>query len=141
MKTKAIALLVMTIALGVGVASAQSTAPMNFRTPFAFTVGDQLLPAGAYTVQVVSVTGTLLFSKPDGTASGFISSLPLQKTEFENRSKLVFHRYGSSYYLSEIWTTGYRTGRTIMQHPSELKLAKNIGEPQHVTLYVEAPGR
>ena len=139
MKTKAIALLVMTMGLAVAVASAQSTTPMNFRTPFAFAIGDQLLPAGEYTVRVVSVTGTLLFSKADGTASGFVNSLPLQKTEFEDRSKLVFHRYGSQYYLSEIWTTGYRTGRTIIQHPSELNLAK-AGEPQQVTLYVNAPG-
>jgi len=130
----------MTVVLALEVASAQSTAPMNFRTPFPFVVGDQLLPAGEYTVRVVSVTGLLSFrSSNDGNPNVFINSIPVQKSETESRFKLVFHRYGSHYYVSEIWTPGYRTGRTVMQHPSELKLAKN-GEPRHVTLYAETPG-
>ena len=90
MRAKAIALLVMVIGLAVAVASAQSTQPMNFRTPFAFAIGDQTLPAGAYTVQVVTVTGTLLISKPDGTAaSNFVGSIPLQKRDSESRYRLV----------------------------------------------------
>lgn len=141
MKTKAFALLLIMVGLAVGVASAQSTAPLTFRTPFAFVVGDQLLPAGEYTMRVVSVTGVLAFrSSADGNVNVFVNSIPVEKATAESRYKLVFHRYGSHYYVSEIWTPGYRRGRTIMQHPSELKLAKN-GEPQHVTLYVEAPGR
>jgi hypothetical protein len=130
----------MVVGLAVAVASAQSTQPMNFRTPFAFAVGDQLLPAGAYTVHVVSVTGTLLVSRADGTGgSNFVSSIPLQKRDYENRYRLLFHRYGIQYYLSEIWAPGYRTGRAIIPQPSEQKLAKTA-EPQHVTLYVESPG-
>ncbi len=141
MKTKAIALLVIIAGLAVGVASAQSTQPVNFRAPFAFVVGDQLVPAGEYTVRVVSVTGMLSFrSRADGSRNVFVNSIPLQKTEPADRYKLVFHRYGSRYFVSEIWAPGYRTGRTVMQYPSEMKLAK-AGEPQHVTLYVEAPGR
>jgi hypothetical protein len=140
MKAKAIALLMM-VGLAVAPASAQSTQPMKFRTPFAFMVGDQLLPAGACTVHVVSVTGTLLVRRADGPpASNFAGSIPLQKPDYETKYRLVFHRYGTQYYLSEIWTPGYRTGRAIIQHPSELKLAK-AAEPQHVTLYVESPGR
>jgi hypothetical protein len=135
MKGKAIALLVM-IGFAMAVASAQSTEPMNFRTPFAFAVGDQLLPAGEYSVRVVSVTGTLLFRSADWKVSVFMSSLPMQKAAPENTSKLIFRRYGSHYYVSEIWRSGYETGRAITPHPSELRMAKNTGEPAQVTLYV-----
>jgi hypothetical protein len=138
MKTKAIALLAIVVGLAVGVASAQSTAPLNFRTPFAFVVGDQLVPPGEYTVRVVSVTGMLSFrSRADGNLNVFVNSIPLQKAEPADRYKLVFHRYGSRYFVSEIWTPGYRTGRNVMQYPSEMKLAK-AAAPQHVTVYVEA---
>jgi hypothetical protein len=136
MKTKAIALLAMMIGLSVGLASAQSTEPLNFITPFAFTVGDQVVPAGQYTVRVASVTGVLSFRSADGNVGVFIQSLPLEKLESESSYKMVFHRYGDRYYVSEIWMPGYRTGRTMVQHPSELELAKSSGEPQHVTLYV-----
>ena len=108
---------------------------MNIVPPFSnvcgasFSVGDQLVPAAEYTMRVVSVTGTLSFRSADGSVSVFINSIPVEKATPESRYKLVFHRYGSHYYVSEIWTPGYRRGRTVMQHPSELKLAKN-GEPQ-----------
>jgi hypothetical protein len=135
MKTKAIALLVIVVGLAVGVASAQSAEPIKFRTPFAFVVGDRLVPAGDYAVQLVSAPGTLWFRSADGKVSVFIHSIPLQKADAETRFRLVFHRYGVHYYISEIWTPGEWVGRTILQHPSELELAKN-GEPQHVIVYV-----
>ena len=137
MKTKAIALLLMMIGLAVGVTKGQSTEPLTFRTPFAFVIGDQLLPAGEYTIRVVSLTGTLSVRSADGTAHVFINSRPLQKLDTESRFKLVFHRYGVRYYASEIWTPGYRTGRSIMQCPSEWELAKSSA-PQHVILYADA---
>jgi hypothetical protein len=138
MKTKAFALLVMMVVLAAGVASAQSTEPVNFRTPFAFVVGDRLMPAGEYTVQVLPVTAVLSFrSRADGNLNVFVNSIPMQKAETESRFRLVFHRYGSHYYVSEIWTPGYRTGRTMLQQPSELRLAKSTTQ-QHVTLYADA---
>jgi hypothetical protein len=136
MKTKAIALLVMMIGLAAGAANGQSTEPLTFRTPFAFVIGDQLVPAGEYTIRLVSQPGTLSVASADGTVHVFINSRPLQKLDTESRFNLVFHRYGTHYYMSEIWTPGYRTGRSIMQHPSELELAKSSA-PQHVILYAD----
>jgi hypothetical protein len=135
MKIKAIALLVTMLGLAAGIASAQSTEPLTFRTPFAFVVGDQLVPAGEYTVRVVSVTGTLSFRSADGHMNVFIHSVPIQKQATADRYKIVFHRYGHRYCVSEIWTPGYSTGRILQQHPSELLLAKNVG-PEHVTLFL-----
>ena len=136
MKTKAIALLVMMIGLAAGAANGQSTEPLTFRTPFAFVIGDQLVPAGEYTIRLVSQPGTLSVASADWTVHVFINSHPVQKLDTESRFKLVFHRYGIHYYLSEIWTPGYRTGRSIMRRPSELELAKSSA-PQHVILYAD----
>jgi hypothetical protein len=135
MKIKAIALLVMMLGLAAGIANAQSTEPLTFRTPFDFVVGDQLVPAGEYTMRVVSVSGTLSFRSTDGNTNVFIHSVPIERRDAADKYKLVFHRYGHRYWVSEIWTPGYSTGRLMMQHPSELLLAKN-GAPEHVTLYV-----
>lgn len=137
MKTKAIALLVLMIGLAVGTSNGQSTDPLTFRTPFTFVVGDQVLPAGEYTIRVVSLTGTLSVDSAGGTVHVFINSRPLQKLDTESRFKLIFHRYGVHYYMSEIWTPGYRTGRSMPQRPSELELAKNSA-PQHIILYADA---
>jgi hypothetical protein len=137
MKTKAIAFLVILAGLAVGVSTAQSTEPLNFRTPFAFVVGDAVLPAGEYTIRVMSVTGLLSFRSANGAVNAFVSSVPVQKRVTEDRFRLVFHRYGAHYYMSEIWTPGYRTGRIMLQSPWELELAKTTTQ-QHVTLYADA---
>ena len=134
MKTKAIALLVVVLGIAVGVASAQSTEPLKFRTPFPFVVGDQLMPAGEYTMKVPTVTGTLSFrGGADGDPNAYVNSISVEKLETEDSYRLVFHRYGDRHYLSEIWAPGFKTGRMIIQQPSELALAKHI-EPQHVSL-------
>jgi hypothetical protein len=135
MKIRTIAILAISVGLAVGVANAQSTEPITFRAPFDFVVGDQLLPAGEYTVRPVSVTGTLSFHSADGKFNVFIHSMPLPRRDAAEKYKLVFHRYGHRYWVSEIWAPGYSTGRILQQHPSELLMAKN-GESQHVTLYL-----
>jgi hypothetical protein len=136
MKSKAITIVAMMLGLAVGIARAQSAEPVTFRAPFDFVVGDQLLPAGEYTVRPVSVSGTLSFHSADGKFNVFVRSLPLYRRDSAEKYKLVFHRYGHRYWASEIWTPGYSTGRVVQQHPSELLLAKD-GEPQHVTLYLQ----
>ncbi len=141
MRTQTIAFVgIAVILLAAGVASAQSTEPFNFRTPFAFVVGDTLVPAGAYAVRVVSPTGTLSIRGEEENVSVLTGSLPIQGQEASNRYKLIFHRYGEHYYISEIWAPGYQTGRTIQPRASELELAKNE-KTQHVTVYADAIGQ
>jgi hypothetical protein len=137
MKTNAIALFVVLVGLATGVAPAQFAEPLNFRAPFAFVVGDSVLPAEEYTIRVVSLPGKLFFHSADGTVNIFINSVPLQKASINDRFRVVFHRYGTHYYLSEIWTPGYHTGRMVMQTPAEVDLAKNMTQ-QHVILYADA---
>lgn len=137
MKTKPIVLLLLMLGVAVGTANAQSTEPVTFRTPFAFVVGDQSVPSGEYTVRLISPPGLLSIRSVDGNFNVFINSVPLQKPDTESRFKVVFHHYGAHYYVSEIWTPGYRTGRVVMQHPSELELAKKTAL-QHVILYASA---
>jgi hypothetical protein len=138
-KTKAIALVVI-ILLVAGVASAQSTEPINFRTPFAFVAGDQAMPAGEYRVSVVSPTGILSFRSGDGNVSVLVSSQSKQGEETADRFRLVFHRYGVHYYISEIWAPGYKTGRAVQARAAEIELARKE-KPEHVTLYADTIGQ
>ena len=140
MRSKAVTFVaIVVVTLSVGVVSAQSSDPINFRTPFAFAIGDQVVPAGVYRVSVVSPTGTLSFRSEDGKYSVLVSSVPVETLNASEQFKFLFHRYGTHYYLSEIWTPGYRTGRTIQPRAGELEWAR-VGEPQHVTLYLDKVG-
>ena len=41
-----------------------------------------------------------------------------------DKGKLVFHRYGDQYFLSEVWPAGATTGRVIAKSRAESELEK-----------------
>lgn len=69
--------------------------------PFAFTLGNTSLPAGTYTIkydsnQVIKVTNNA--NRPSAALSLFNQA----GRKSTGGGKLLFHRYGSQYFLSEI---------------------------------------
>ena len=134
MRNAKLALLIAMVLVASGVLNAQSTQPINFLAPYAFAAGDQVLPAGEYIVRVPSVTGVLSISSKDGGQRAFVSTVPIEKLIPATKFKLIFHRYGTQYYLSEIWAPGYRTGRILI--PNTMEMEQNL-RPQHVTLYAQ----
>ena len=100
-----IALFVAATLLTAGAADAQYRS-VKADVPFTFTVGDQTLPAGTYTI----VAGTAI---PDVLAirnwDKKISVLQMGRSDQSkpsNDNVLVFHKCGNQYFLSEIRSDG-----------------------------------
>ena len=91
-------LLVLSLLLSAAGAHAQSTARAN--VPFAFKVGTKVMPAGTYTVQGRVGSDIIMVHN---VQTG-ISALALGRRESpaKKTDKLIFHRYGSQYFLSAI---------------------------------------
>jgi hypothetical protein len=97
----AIALFVAATLLTAGSAVAQDHRVIA-TVPFNFTVNDSWLPAGTYTI-VSDSTSPNILSIRDRAKSVYISAMSLtDPSDSEKVSKLVFHRYGNQYFLSEI---------------------------------------
>jgi hypothetical protein len=98
------ALLSLASLLTAGSAMAQDRAAQA-TIPFAFTVGDMVLPAGDYTIShagsrpsgVIQIRST--DSKHATLATTFGDS---KKPEKGHNGELVFNRYGDKYYLTEV---------------------------------------
>jgi hypothetical protein len=91
-------LLVLSLLLNVAGAHAQSAARAN--VPFAFKVGTKQMPAGTYTVQTKIGSDIIqVHNVQTGTSALALGrrDSPAAKTD-----KLIFHRYGSQYFLSAI---------------------------------------
>jgi len=93
--------------------------------PFAFTAGNHTLPPGHYTVTRLSQKALrIVNSQNQGTFA--------LKYSVEGRtsksSKLVFHRYGNTYFLAEIWVAGSRTGARVVRSRFENELAEKRTE-------------
>jgi hypothetical protein len=68
--------------------------------PFAFTVGDKVLPAGIYTIKSES-SQVIVIRNHDLTATA-LTLVDQESNNSPSGGRLVFHRYGGQYFLSEI---------------------------------------
>lgn len=118
MKTLSRVLMVLVVVLCVVAAQAQSRVMLKGDVPFNFSVGDRSLPSGQYTVSAINseIEG---WYDANGRALFMVSTLPLGKEASADTYKLVFHRYGDAYLLTEVWSGGnshlVRGGRTVQQ--------------------------
>jgi hypothetical protein len=98
--------LIVAFAIATPVVHAQTILTAN--VPFAFSVGQRALPAGAYAVRQEGDRATIIQSK-DGSQHvlGIYAYAGPSKTD---KTELVFHKVGDRYFLAEIWTTARGQG-------------------------------
>ncbi len=95
----AIALLAIANFAVAGTSFAQSRT-VQAKVPFDFTVGNNLLPSGTYTIKEES-TGLIVIKSRD-KAIAMVSLVNPDGNKAAGGGKLIFHKYGSQYFLSEI---------------------------------------
>lgn len=107
--------------------SAQSQRSGVLNIPFSFTVGEKTLPAGEYTVEPnrKDYDKVWLVQSKDNHTSVLVITMSVRAKETQEQTKLVFHRLGEQYFLSQIWTPGGSTGRELTMPGVERELAKN----------------
>ena len=93
--------------------------------PFNFVVARQHLPAGHYIVTMQNDSTARIF-QPKGRTI-FVPTGAGRRTTDEG-SKLVFHRYGDTYFLSTVCVTGKRTTRELYPSAVERELAQGKAE-------------
>jgi hypothetical protein len=105
-------------------------------TSFSFIVGQKTLPAGEYTVEPnrKDSDNVWLVQSKEGHASALFTTSRVQATETQEEARLVFHKYGDQYFLSQIWTPGGNAGRELLMPRLESQLAKNSIEHRVIVL-------
>jgi hypothetical protein len=111
--------------------------------PFDFSVGDKTLPAGAYSVTHVNQEKTMLrLSSEDGRESINIITIPVQAKESPKTGKLIFRRYGETYFLSQIWESHDIHGRQLSKSRKERSVERDLskrGERPSIVDLVSTP--
>ena len=98
-RTTAIALIAMANFALAGTSFAQSNG-VRATVPFDFTVGNKVLPSGMYTVEEESPWFIVI--KNHDKPVERVSVVEQDGKKAATGGKLVFHKYGSQYFLSEV---------------------------------------
>ena len=133
------------------VSSAQSRSrQLTADIPFDFVVGERTLAAGNYAVGTASTASSeaVVIRSSDGRQKAMRLTKSVSDNAAARRARLVFHRYGNTYFLTQVWAAGASEGREMLktrQERSESELAKNAagtesarsGGPEVVTIVAE----
>ena len=129
---KGLTMLMMIVGLALAsaaVANGQANNRVIANVPFDFIAGNKDCRSGKYDVQVIN-RGQDILSIRGADESAQVLSLTHESDTAKNgqalNAKLVFHRYGSTYFLSQVWMAGERTGRELNKSRQERARAREL---------------
>ena len=109
------------------------------QVPFDFVVGGKTFPAGEYSVNSIIQDGSALrIRNAEATDSAMRLTNSIVAKPNNSQSRLVFHRYGRTYFLAEVWRGGDSEGRQLLQSKQERAMKRELGAvAQHLYKTVE----
>ncbi len=99
--------------------------------PFAFHVGDALVPAGTYRVAHFNARDLLVIRSSEGSTIQLVPSMPSGKDA--RSAKLVFHRYGETYFLWQVCIPGATTNE-LRQSRAEKEYLSRWSSPERTVV-------
>ena len=129
--------LVLITLLTVITAQAQSTnQPLIANIPFEFSAGSQVMPSGKYAVTVANPSSDqrVIKLKALETGESVLLMMHSVKSGDEEKSSLVFNRYGNSYFLSRAWRSGDSAGMEAAKSKAEREVGKAFTKPVNETI-------
>jgi hypothetical protein len=137
MKSQVTRILSIGIALvAVAALQAQDRA-LTANVPFSFYMGSSAMAQGAYRVDELS-HGAVVMMRSKAASKTVTAHQIVGKKQVEP-ARLVFHRYGDSYFLAEIWTGDASNGRALAASAREKELTRNGSAPTLAVISLALP--
>jgi hypothetical protein len=119
-------------------AHAKTHSTLVLNVPFQFTVGDRLLLPGTYRFEQLldSAPGLNIIairSSDGGTYQAAVTTTT-QASTVPHASRLVFKRYGNSFFLSQVWTKGKLVGLLLYRSRGETRLVEQQAANEEVSV-------
>jgi hypothetical protein len=118
-------------------ASAFGQQRMRYDIPFEFHFMDRVMPAGQYEVNVATNNvGHLLSLECYACRAHAISTTYGigGGANPPNEGRLVFNKYGETYFLSEVWTPGDNQGGGLSKSKTESETARTTPSAARITV-------
>ena len=126
MKNQLLALIGLGLLLATASAFAQ-TGVVKANIPFNFIVNKVDLPSGQYRLETVGTTGVAMtIQSTDSKVNKAFLPNDCESGKAQATTKLVFHRYGDQYFLSQIWKAGEVRGKELPKSGREREVAMDF---------------
>ena len=96
---------------------------------------------GEYLVLTVTPERSIRIVSADGKYSAIVNTLPNYAKSPSETSRLVFHRYGDEYFLTQVWTAGQNVARSPLSSKRAMEVASGGERPQTFTILALADHR
>ena len=106
--------------------------------PVEFVVGNTSLPAGHYRIEPIAPHVSWLVGSDASHSLAIFATVGIQVRDTRVNAELVFNRYGSTYFLSQIWSPESNTGRQLLKSKLERRIAQGSPTPDKLELVVPA---
>lgn len=97
---------------------------LDAKVPFDFQIGSKKFPKGEYIIESINETGLMRIANKKGKKSINFSAVR-DKQNKKMKSRLVFSRYGDTYFLHKVWD-GQDTIFELSRSSAEKKVAKAL---------------
>ncbi len=128
--------IILAVVMLVGASTLMAQSPefpgIRVNVPFAFRVGQQFMPAGQYQVAHFNAHDLVLILSMNGERMMLSNSVRSGKPA-ESTAKLVFNRYGETYFLRQVWIPLHDTNE-LVQSKTEKEYASRWGEPTQIAV-------
>lgn len=129
MKSQSFKLFAMAFVLGLvtifAAGSANAQEKLSFETSFDFHVGKDKLSAGTYELQMMSYGRYALRNKETKEARIVLFDIATKNTDSTVSERIVFNRYGETYFLNGIFDRRDADGKQIVASSYEKQVRKN----------------
>ncbi|HMK21073.1 MAG TPA: hypothetical protein VK466_01995 [Terriglobales bacterium] len=113
---------------------------LRFRVPFPFTVENATFGEGEYEVTQPDRLILMLRNVQDQSSAFQHVQPPQSRKEADGRMKVVFHRYGSQYFLAAVSDGSYQATYDLRLSKEEKRLADANSTPRMRVVSVLADG-
>jgi hypothetical protein len=143
MKSQSLKLFVATLVIGIfAVGSAFAQQNLGFEIPFDFQIGEKQFDAGKYEIQKLDIAKYVLKNVETNKSMIIVTDGQVGIENSVKKEKIVFNRYGKTYFLREIYAARGTVGRGLYETKSEKRirkgfvpnLAENKSKPEQVSI-------
>ena len=121
-------------------ANAQKGGSFAVTVPFDFTVSGKTLPAGQYVFARSAQASSEVIMIRSKERGAYVQTKQVQSQDIQEKTKVMFKRYGDQYFLFQIWISGRNIGRELFkstqEQQSERELAQHAIKPDTIAIVV-----